>query len=206
MTDTQVEVTSPKTAESPRPRGPRTRSMIVAASLGGAFLVWAFIVPLVCRGWRESLPALPSYRLELSTSTAPQEPPATRVRVLSNDLLTVVLRPLEAATGPIEVRAFLEQPGKNLRWPVHFERLAAGTFAVTVAARELSGLGAGRWQAVVLVGRPDRLPIHPAAARERAPDDTWCILYGELDVVGWPEHRAGANHGLDAAVEKKYDR
>lgn len=129
------------------------------------------------------LPALPAYRLELSGDAEPHRPRFSTEPLVTSEMLTVLLRPVESVAGPVAIKAFVEQGDHRRVWAVHFERSDAGAFLLRAPVRTLPGLGPGRWRLTFLVGRPWALPPGPAAARRLESSDDWYLLDGELEIT-----------------------
>ena len=180
----------PNRRRSPRTsRGLAVRIVVAAGvALGGVVLMFSVSVLLVTgpgllATGLGGVPALPAYRLELSGDTEPHRSPPGAEFVVTREMLTVLLRPLEPVVGPVRVRAFVEQGDHSRAWAVPFERSEAGVFLLRAPVRSLPVLGPGRWRLTFLVGRPWALPPGPGAARGRDPGEDWYLLEGELEIV-----------------------
>lgn len=96
-----------------------------------------------------SLP-LPSYELSVrGDATLPDGLPTsarTSVHVSYGSALQVVLRPAHEVKGPVEVRAYLVQGSRRLRWPVHFEQAPSGTLRLRHRPQDRPQILPGDWE------------------------------------------------------------
>jgi hypothetical protein len=157
---------------------------LIVAVMGGWVVFLSWLCLRVATGPRlGGLPALPAYRLELGGDAEPHRPRSSAESLVTGEMLTVLLRPVEAVTGPVAVKAFVEQGGYRRAWAVHFERSEAGAFILRAPVRSLPSLKPGRWRLSFLIGRPWALPPGPAAAHRLDPGDDWYLLEGELEIA-----------------------
>lgn len=93
---------------------------------------------------------LPSYELSVrGDATLPDGLPAaasTSVHVSYGSALQVVLRPAHDVKVPVEVRAYLVQGARRLRWPVHFEQAPSGTLRLRQRPQDRPQIFPGDWE------------------------------------------------------------
>lgn len=114
---------------------------------------------------------------------------AAPARLSLDSILQVDLRPARQVSRDVMAVAFLKAGGGQVSaWDVTFDRSEAGVFQLRGRVRELPGLGLGRWELLVAVGYPDRLPSRSELGRRLAHGDVstgegWQLLSGSLEIV-----------------------
>jgi hypothetical protein len=135
-----------------RPRSRRWSVAVIPALAAAAVLLWYF--------WPRADAPLPRYALELRGGMSAERGPtaAPTLRVGSGDIVSAVLRPATAVSGPVEVRVFVDgravpdAPGRVV------EQSAAGALRISGLGPVLAALTPGRYLLQFAVGRPGSLP------------------------------------------------
>lgn len=113
-------------------------------------------------------PPLPQYELRIGVEqflgTPGEDPGGERHATLDSEI-AIDVKPARAVDGPVEVRKYLAGGGHLQPWTVQWPDPKAGRVKFEHQVRNLAGLGAGRWDIVVVVGRPGRIPSDPEIER-----------------------------------------
>lgn len=116
-------------------------------------------------------------------------PVAAPARLSLDSILQVDLRPARQVSKDVSAVAFLKEGrGQITPWNVTFDRSEAGVFQLRGRVRDLPGIGLGRWELLVAVGYPDRLPSRSDLAQrlthgEVSAGEGWQLLSGSLEIV-----------------------
>lgn len=162
------------------PLAPRRRPRMivpVVAAMAAAAAVFLLVSP---RGGRP----LPGYTLSLSSEQEVRSGAAEAEvpRLGPGSLIDLILRPEQAVTEPVEVRAFLLRPGEAQAWTPPMERSAEGAVRIHGPVESLLSISPGEWTLAIAVGRPGTLPTDPGELRPlveegRAPTaGSWRLL------------------------------
>lgn len=117
---------------------------------------------------------LPAYALSLEGGDRPfrvDTPSPDEPRLAPGSRLSFSIRPAADVKGAVEARAYSIRDGVVAPCRPRIEIAATGAILVTGTREELfPGIGPGRLEIVILVGRPETLPERTPAAPELAPD------------------------------------
>lgn len=127
--------------------------------------------------------ALPSYHLRLSDGQTEAASDEGAVLRLDRDAtIEILIQPDEYVEDETCVDAFLVQGGRVTPWPINLQRATSGAFHLRTPVREMPGLGAGRSDILLRVGRP-RAMLDPSLGALTNPD-RFRLLWGHLDISG----------------------
>lgn len=131
----------------------------------------------------DTLPPLPAYGVEISSSDELGEPRLDSADIAVDSMLFITLRPAEPVVGPVTLRVFLQsENGPERPWAVHLEQAPSGAFLLRAPVTALPGLRSGRYRLSFVVGRPSAIPPDPAAARRREASLDWWLLDGKISI------------------------
>ncbi|MCB9727281.1 MAG: hypothetical protein H6744_00540 [Deltaproteobacteria bacterium] len=173
---------APVIALAPRRKARWARlAMVVAPLAAAAALVLVLRGPL---GGTDG-PPLPGYGLEVSGGLATvrgAEAPEPSRRFTPDSPVELLLRPQQAAQGPVAVRAWRRMPGQAWQaWDAPAQISAEGSARIAGSAAELLGTTPGVVGLRIVVGRPDELPGGPEAQGDGG--DAWQRFDMELELI-----------------------
>lgn len=127
---------------------------------------------------------LPVYALTAQGGVvdAQGEGPDAALRIARGAALRLILRPAAAVEGVVVLRAFRVRDGQARRLAAPFGRLEGGGFQLR-APSDVLELRPGRWDLVLLLGRPDALPADPHELPTRSGGLGWQRLQVALNVI-----------------------
>jgi hypothetical protein len=155
----------PAVVPVPAPSRPRVPPRLIAL-LGGAVLASA--VALAVNGCTAPLPETAQLAMSISAEkTVRSDAPSNELPHLGpGSTFTAQLRPSQAIEGKLEARAFLLRDERARPWSVPIELAPGGAARISGTKEALfPGVGAGRWEVVMIVGRPGKLPSAEELAR-----------------------------------------
>lgn len=155
----------PAVVPVPVPSRPHVPPRLIAL-LGGAVLASA--VAVGARGCTTPLPETAQLAMTIDAEkTVRGAAPSNELPHLGpGSTFTVQLRPSQAIDGKLEARAFLVRDERARVWPVPIELAPGGAARISGTKEALfPGIGAGRWEVMVVVGRPGKLPSVDEVAR-----------------------------------------
>jgi hypothetical protein len=145
------------------PLAPRRRLLAVVPAVAAMAAAAAVFLVVFPRGG----PPLPGYALSLSSEQEVRSgaPEAEVPRLGPGSLIDLILRPEQAVTEPVEVRAFLLRPGEARAWTPPMERSSEGAVRIHGSVESLLSIPPGEWTLAIAVGRPGTLPTDPGELR-----------------------------------------
>lgn len=134
---------------------------------------------------------VPPYQMGITEAhvlggAAPSLP--ARAAVALDAILSIELRPQEAAPEGMDALAFFSQEGRVRPWPVTVKRAPNGIFRIQAAVQELRDIHPGQAELIIGIGRSGSSPspgeIENAVRTEpSAPIKNWQILRQPFEII-----------------------
>lgn len=157
----EPRATVPRSRSRARPLHVAMTAMVAAA----AVIAWFFLQPP---------DLLPGYAMEVGGGErlvrSGDEPPREIERFGAGSHLEITIHPAEPASGKVEARAFLVRDGRARALEAPIEIARGGAVRIVGATDVVfAGVAPGRWEIVVAVGRPGKLPDEATVVVAEAP-------------------------------------